>query len=70
MSLLDLYANGKKVETKQGDKIFTFRIPLKGKVKLAATAGKHRDEINIRFVEKPNALYKLSKKIAGGGNWT
>ena len=66
-----LYANGEKVGTQQGDNhVFTFRIPLKGKVKLTAVYGKHRDEIKIRYVEKPNALYKLSKKIAGGGNWT
>ena len=66
-----LYANGEKVATKTGNNhVFTFRIPLKGKVKLTATYGKHKDEIKIRRVEKPNALYKLSKKVAGGGNWT
>ena len=66
-----LYANGEKVATKTGNNhVFTFRIPLKGKVKLTATYGKHKDEIKIRHVEKPNPLYKLSKKIAGGGNWT
>ena len=66
-----LYANGEKVATKTGNNhVFTFRIPRKGKVKLTATYGKHKDEIKIRHVEKPNALYKLSKKVAGGGNWT
>ena len=66
-----LYANGEKVATKTGNNhVFTFRIPLKGKVKLTATYGKHKDEIKIRHVEKPNPIYKLSKKIAGGGNWT
>ena len=66
-----LYANGEKVGTQcSSNHVFTFRIPLKGKVKLTAVYGKHRDEIKIRYVEKPNALYKLSKKVAGGGNWT
>ena len=65
-----LYVNGKKFETKTGDKVFNFRIPLKGKTKLRAVAGDHHDEIKIRYVETANSSYKLSKKLANGGNWT
>ena len=36
----------------------------------AARAGEYCDEAVIRYVKKPNPDYKLSKKIAGGGNWT
>jgi beta-galactosidase len=65
-----LYANGKKVATQQGDKIFTFRLPLTGKVKLEAVAGTCRDEISIRYVSEPNPAYKLGKNSGNGGNWT
>ena len=65
-----LYANGKKVATKTGDKIFTFQIPLNGEVKLEAVAGECRDEAAIRYVDKPNPAYKLGKDAGDGGNWT
>ena len=65
-----LYVNGEKFATQTGDKVFTFRVPIKGDVKIEAVAGDHRDEINIKKVSIANAAYKLSKKIAGGGNWT
>jgi len=65
-----LYANGREVATKTGDKVFTFRLPLKGEVKLEAVAGDCRDEITIRYVKKPNPAYKLGKNSGSGGNWT
>ena len=65
-----LYANGEKVGTQTGDKVFTFRIPLNGEVKLEAVAGGCRDEATIRYVDKPNPAYKLGKDGGNGGNWT
>ena len=65
-----LYANGEKVETKTGNKVFTFRIPLSGEVHLEAVAGEHRDEGTIRYVTKANPAYKLGKDGGNGGNWT
>ena len=65
-----LYANGVEVGTQKGDKVFTFRIPLNGKVKLDAVSGKCRDTITIKYADKPDLKYRLSKKVAGGGNWT
>jgi beta-galactosidase len=67
---ITLYANGEKVETQVGDKVFTFRIPLEGEVKLTAICGEYSDEIVIRRVKRPNPSYRLSKKVANGGNWT
>ena len=64
------YANGKKIASKTGDKIFTFRIPLTGEVTLEAVAGDCRDEISIRYAKKPNPAYKLGKDGGNGGNWT
>ena len=69
-SEVTLYVNGKKFATQTGDKIFTFRIPLKGEVEIKAMAGECTDKINIRHTTLPNPNYKLGKKIAGGGNWT
>ncbi len=65
-----LYANGKKVATQTGDKVFTFKIPLNGEVKLEAVSGDCRDEANIRYVTTPNPAYKLGKDGGNGGNWT
>ena len=66
-----LYVNGEKFATQTGDKVFTFRVPIHGDVKLEAVAGDQRDEINIKKVSVANAAYKLSKKVMkGGGNWT
>ena len=69
-SEVTLYVNGEKIATQSGSKVFNFRIPLNGEVKVKAVAGEHSDEIVIRHAKKPNPLYKLGKKIAGGGNWT
>ena len=69
-SEVTLYANGEKVATQTGDKIFTFQIPLNGEVKLEAVAGEYRDEAAIRYVDTPNPAYKLGKDAGDGGNWT
>ena len=65
-----LYANGNKVATQTGDKVFTFRIPLDGEVKLEAISGDCRDSAVIRYVDQPNPAYKLGKDGGNGGNWT
>ena len=65
-----LYANGNKVATQSGDKVFTFKIPLEGEVKLEAVSGDCRDSAVIRHVDTPNPAYKLGKDGGNGGNWT
>ena len=69
-----LYANGQEIGTKQckcsGGKVFSFRVPLTGKVTLEAVSGELRDSAEINYVNKPDPSYKLNKKTAGGGNWT
>jgi len=65
-----LYVNGEKFATQKGSRVFTFRIPLKGEIKILATSGEHSDAIVIRRAKHKNPIYKLGKKIAGGGNWT
>ncbi len=70
LKTVTLYANGKEVATQTGDKVFTFRLPLNGEVKLEAVAGDCRDSASIRYVDKPNPTYKLGKDSGNGGNWT
>ena len=68
-SEVSLYANGKLVETKKGDRVFTFKVPLSGQMKVEARAGKCRDTILIRRVEQPNEAYKLKKGKSSSANW-
>ncbi len=65
-----LYANGEKVATQTGERVFNFRIPLNGEVKLEVVSGDLRDSGTIRYVEKANPKYKLGKDGGNGGNWT
>lgn len=65
-----LYANGKKVGTQRGDKVFLFTLPLEGEVKLEAAAGDCRDQALIRYAPKPDPAYRLGKDGGSGGNWT
>ena len=68
---VSLYANGRKVGEKTGkNKIFTFRVMLGRETKVEAVSGQLRDEATFRFSPNPNPEYSLSRKIAGGGNWT
>ena len=64
-----LLANGREVATKQGERVFTFDIPLQGEVHLEAVAGDCTDTAMIRRVDKPNPAYKLRKGDGNGGNW-
>ncbi len=64
-----LYANGKKIATKTGDKIFKFRLDWDGKTEIKAVAGNISDTAVFEKVAKNNPSYKLNKKPAGGGNW-
>ena len=64
-----LYVGGKKFETQTGEKVFRFRIPVSGQMKIEARAGKLHDEINIRKVDKPNPDYKLGKDAGNAGDW-
>ena len=68
-SAVTLYANGKKVGELTGDKVFNFRIPLEGEVKLEAVSGECRDESIVRYVDQPNPDYILKKGAGVGKNW-
>ena len=65
-----LYANGKKVGEKTGKKVFTFSVKLEGQTHLQAVAADVQDEATLCPVKTPDPEYRLSRKKAGGGNWT
>ena len=65
-----LYVNGVEFDSKTGDKVFVFRVPLQGEVKLKAVAGDCSDSSFVRHADKPNPAYKLRKGEGNGGNWT
>ena len=67
--VVTLYVNNQAVETKQGDKVFSFRVPLKGESVLRAEAGNCTDTAVLRRVAKPNPAYKLRRGDGNGGNW-
>ena len=64
-----LYANGKLVEEKAGDKVFEFKVPLEGDVELKAVAGNCTDLCAVRRVSAPNPAYKLHGKSSNSANW-
>ena len=64
-----LYANGKLVEEKPGDKVFKFRVPLEGGVELKAVSGGLADICAIRRADKPTPDYKLRGKSSNSANW-
>lgn len=64
-----LFANGKLVEEKSGDKVFTFQLPLEGVVALEARAGGHTDRCKLRRVDAPNPAYRLQSKSSNSANW-
>ena len=64
-----LYCNGTLLETKQGDRVFTFRVPLTGEIQLRAVAGDWEDTAIFRRVKRKNPSYKLRKTKKKSQNW-
>ena len=64
-----LYAGGKLVEEKSGDKVFEFKVPLSGEVELKAVSGDCVDSCAIRHVDTPNPAYKLQGPSSNSANW-
>jgi len=67
---VSLYANGKLIAAKEGDKIFKFRVNLAKETRLEAVAENCRDEAVLKFSPSPNPSYSIRADKAGGGNWT
>ena len=68
-SVVSLYCNGTLFATKRGDHVFTFQVPLQGKVTIRAVAGQCRDTAVIRRISKKSPKYKLRKTKKSSENW-
>ena len=67
---VSLYVNGVLFETKTGDKVFSFEVPLNKKTtKLMAVSGELKDKSIVKKVEKPYAAYNLEAESGAVTNW-
>ena len=67
---VSLFVNGDKIETKHGEHIFVFSVPMGAEVQVKATAGETSDDAVFRKVSKPNPNYVLKDSGDKGANWT
>ena len=67
---VSLFVNGDKIETKHGEHIFVFTVPMRAEVQVKATAGETSDDAVFRKVSKPNPNYVLKDSGDKGANWT
>ena len=59
---VSLYKDGQLVETKQGDKVFTFQLPITGKHSIEARSGEHSSVILVNKVDTPNPDYAMDNR--------
>ncbi|MBO6092579.1 MAG: glycoside hydrolase family 2 protein, partial [Oscillospiraceae bacterium] len=65
-----LTVNGTKLETKYGEHVFEFEVPMSTEVKVRASTGEVNDEAVFRKVSKANPAYVLKESGDKGANWT
>ena len=68
-SKVTLYADGNKIDTREGKTVFTFRIPLLGEHLIKAEADGVKDTMCIRRVSEPEESYIFNKASASVTNW-
>lgn len=66
--VVSLYMDGHLLETKQGKRVFVFRIPITGEHTIEVKSGELRDSIAIRKVNTPNLDYYMGNKVPVA-NW-
>lgn len=64
---VSLYNNGKLVETKKGEKVFKFKMPMEVENKLEVKAGELTDSAVIYKTDRPRPEYKMAK--GDSSNW-
>ena len=57
-----LIVDGRKIETKNGNRVFVFSIPLSGEHKIEVFSGECQDEMTIRHVSDPNPSYLFRRQ--------
>jgi len=61
-SSVTLLADGKEIGTVEGERVFTFEVPICGEHRIEAISGELRDEMTIRKVAEPNPAYLFRKQ--------
>lgn len=64
-----LYVNGSLSAEKEGEKIFTFQLPLSGTVRVEARSGSLSDTAVFTKTSAPNPAYRLQKNRSKSSNW-
>ncbi len=59
---VSLYKDGHLVETKKGDKVFVFNVPITGKHSIEARSGEHSSVILVNKVDAPNPDYAMDNR--------
>ena len=59
---VSLYVDGRLLETKQGNKVFTFHVPITGKHSIEARAGGYSSVILVNKVDTPNPAYAMANR--------
>ena len=59
---VSLYKDGHLVETKKGDKVFVFNVPITGKHSIEARAGAYSSVILVNKAAEPNPAYAMSNR--------
>ena len=66
---VSLYINDSLFETKKGQYVFNFNVPLNGKIKVKAISSNLEDNMEINYVDKPDLNYVLNKEGSQVTNW-
>lgn len=66
---ITLYCDGKKIDTRHGEHVFTFTVSISGTHELRAVSGSCDDTAAFRKVDTPNPDYKLKGKSSNSANW-
>ena len=66
---VSLYINDSLFETKKGQYVFNFNVPLNGKIKVKAISSNLEDNMEINYVDKPDLNYILNKEGSQVTNW-
>ena len=61
-----LFVDGKEFAAQEGDKIFTFKVPLSGVHRIEAKAGDCTDSMTIEKVAAPDPAYRAEGQVE---NW-
>lgn len=66
---VSLYINDSLFETKKGQYVFNFNVPLNGKIKVKAISSNLEDNMEINYVDRPDLNYVLNKEGSQVTNW-